>query len=488
MKKSIIILVSVLLALSLFSCQNGTGKQAVERPNILFIFTDQQAMNTMSMLGNPYVKTPNMDRLAADGVMFLNSYCTSPVCGPARSSLITGCMPHETGRNINDNTSIPHPDLPNMGKIFREAGYHTVWAGKWHLPESYPIKKHPRQTFKVPGFDMIPFYEYEDPSAIWMYGRDTDGPLADATIEFINSEHEQPFLLGVSLHNPHDICFIVDKWDEFGTFIDGIPLDSLPPLPDNHEVISNEPDIIKLSREKTIYNGAVRVAREFDELRWRNYMYNYYRLTEMVDAEIGRILDALDKNGLIDNTLIIFTSDHGDGNASHKWVQKVNSYEESTSVPFIVSWRGMTPADIKDEKHIVSGIDIFPTICDYAGIAIPERITGRSVRPIIDNPEADWREFAVTEIQPFNRFPDIKVRSIRTLQYKYNLFSHGKKHEQLFDMINDPGEMADLADDPDFQALVEEHRKLLQQWMTETNDDFRQLSKRPFSLEGQNLY
>jgi len=478
----------LVLAVITVSCQQQRTIPSEQKPNILFIFTDQQTMNTMSSLGNPYVKTPNMDRLAAEGVMFLNSYCTSPVCGPARSSMITGCMPHETGRNINDNTSIPNPDLPNMGELFREAGYDTKWAGKWHMPESYPIKKHVHQTFEVPGFDMIPFYEYDNPSAIWMYGRDTDAPLADATIDFLNSEQEQPFLLCVSLHNPHDICFIVDKWEEFGTFIDGIPAESLPPLPDNHEVIPDEPDIIKICRTKTIYNGAPRIAKDFDELRWRNYMYNYYRLTEMVDTEIGRILDALDENGLTDNTLIVFTSDHGDGNGSHKWVQKVNSYEESTAVPFIVSWRGKTPAGKTDDKHIVSGIDILPTLCDYAGIEIPSRITGSSVRPIIEDPEAEWRKFAVTEIQPFNRLPDIKVRSIRTLQYKYSLFSHGEKNEQLFDMINDPGEMIDLADNPDYLAVKEDHKKMLELWMTETNDDFRELSKRPFSLEGVPFY
>ena len=119
------ITIALFFALVAVSCQQEKTSQSDHQPNILFIFTDQQTMNTMSCVGNPYVHTPNMNRLAAEGVMFLNSYCTSPVCGPARSSLLTGCMPHETGRNINDNTSIPHPDLPNMGKLFREAGYDT---------------------------------------------------------------------------------------------------------------------------------------------------------------------------------------------------------------------------------------------------------------------------------------------------------------------------------------------------------------------------
>ncbi|MFO7933446.1 MAG: sulfatase-like hydrolase/transferase [Bacteroidales bacterium] len=470
------------------SCQNRGPEQTDVRPNILYIFTDQQTMNTMSCMGNPYVHTPHMDRLAEEGVMFMNSYCTSPVCGPSRSSMLTGCMPHETGRNINDNTTIPDPDLPNMGKLFRAAGYETKWAGKWHMPESYPIRKHRHQTFEVPGFDLIPFYEYEDPQAPWGYGKDTDGPLADAVIEYLKVDHEQPFLLVVSPHNPHDICFIVDRWDAYGSFMDGIPMDSLPPLPDNFEVIENEPDMIRVCREKTIYNGAVRLARDFDELRWRNYIYNYYRLTEMVDAEIGRILQALDENGLTENTLIVFSSDHGDGNGSHQWVQKVCSYEESTSVPFIVSWRNVTPGGVKDKTHIVSGIDILPTLCDYAGIPIPHRITGMSVKPIIDDPDTEWRKFAVTELQPFNRFPDIKARSIRTLQYKYTLFSHGEKYEQMFDMQNDPGEMNDLASDPGYQDVLEEHRELLNRWMRQTNDDFRQLSMQPFTLEGQKLY
>ena len=149
-----------------------------KRPNIMLIFTDQQTYRAMSCAGNPHLLTPAMDRLAHEGVRFEHAYCTSPVCGPARGSLITGLMPHSNGVEWNNGSSL-NSDVPNMGRIFRENGYHTVWAGKWHLPESYPLRAGSKQK-EIDGFELLPFYDSSKNWPEWGYGDVTDEPLAEA--------------------------------------------------------------------------------------------------------------------------------------------------------------------------------------------------------------------------------------------------------------------------------------------------------------------
>lgn len=170
----------------LTSCQSGETEKRDKRPNVLVILTDQHTNDALSYLGNPFLKTPAMDQLAEEGTFFTASYCSSPVCGPARSSLITGRMPHETGV-IWNSTNI-HQEVPTIGQIFKEAGYNTAWAGKWHLPQSYPAKS---EMDSVAGFEVIPFQSL---SKEWDLGEDTDGPIADATVNYLNNYSEdQPF-------------------------------------------------------------------------------------------------------------------------------------------------------------------------------------------------------------------------------------------------------------------------------------------------------
>jgi len=453
----------------LASCANGE-----KRPNVLFIFTDQHTLNAMSAVSNPHLKTPAMDRIAEHGVTFTNSYCTSPVCGPARSSMLTGLMPHETGVNFNEQA--PHKDIPNMGHVFREAGYKTLWAGKWHLPESYPTRDDKKE--EIPGFDAVPFYDPKKKNRHWVFGWNTDEALAEAVVDVVkNNRPEEPFFMGVSFHNPHDICFYVRN----GIFFSNLNKieDELPPLPDNNGVDENEPELVQLCRTKDNYGFETAKAKNFTDKKWQGYLYDYYRLVELVDIEIGKILDVFEEEGLLEDTVIVFTSDHGDGAASHKWHSKVILYEESVAVPFIISHKGKTPKGVIDKKHLVSGVDILPTLCDYAGIMPPEKCHGKSLKPAIDNPELQGKEFVVAELAPFLKntlgggYHDWRGRMLRTSKYKYCVYSHGERNEQLFDMDNDSGEMNNLAYDLKFANEIKQHRKLLKQWIKETNDDFK---------------
>jgi arylsulfatase A-like enzyme len=481
----------VFIAAGLTACsakkkQPGDGTS----PNVLLIFTDQQNIRMMSAAGNPHLSTPAMDRIAKQGVMFMQSYCTSPVCGPARSSIISGRMPHETGVEWNGDEM--REDILNAGEIFRNAGYRTVWGGKWHLPESYPqrtkaVHKHTR------GFEMLPFHDPDVDN--WMLGAETDPSLTRAVVTFLNEhDQQQPFFLAVSYHNPHDICFYPRKagWVSEGDSLLEIrhygfeyPLPDvigthprnyadLPELPENFKASPDEPAFIQDKRRyHREYGMETKLAyEEFGELEWRGYLHAYHRLTEMVDAEIGKVLEALSENGLDDNTIIVFTSDHGDGAASHQWAAKLSLYEESSKVPLIISWKDHIPAGKIDDRHLVSQIDILPTLCDCAGIESKPYFTGESLKKIIENPAADWRDYLVVELADFKPDTTRKGRMLRTAGFKYNVFSGRADNEQFFDLQTDPGERINLIADPALQKEISDHRQWLRDWMEKTGDDF----------------
>ena len=445
-----------------------TGKAVSgSKPNVLLILTDQQTLNAMSAAGNRLLDTPSMDYLARNGTRFERSYCTSPVCGPARSSLISGCMPHETGVNWNENS--PRPEIPNLGQCFREAGYRTVWTGKWHLPGMFPHKFRPALK-EVPGFELLNFsFDFSSPR--WMRGNDTDSPVTDAALNFLrNYRASEPFLLSVSYHNPHDICFFRGDGEEFAPPPQQVPL---PPLPPNHEPSEPEPDFVRQRRQLDHYGQEVLHAQGWDHERWRAYIYHYYRLVERVDAEIGKLISLIRAQGLLDNTLIVFTSDHGDGLGAHKWTTKLCFYEEAISVPFILCWPGQIPSGKVDGEHLVSGVDLVPTVCDYAGVPVPSRVRGTSLRTILGDSPGKWRDFLVVELADDNRDKSRKGRAVITAGYKYGVYSRGENPEQLFDRASDPGEMRNLAFEPRMKEIRDAHLGRLRDWIQETNDDFR---------------
>ncbi len=426
------------------------------RPNVLLILSDQQSARAMSAAGNKWVSTPNMDSVAARGVRFENSYCASPVCGPSRSSLVTGRMPHETGV-IYNGQSIKQ-GIPDMGEIFRAAGYETAWVGKWHLPQGYLRGK----QAAVPGFEHVALPE----GTGFRLGAESDGSVAKEAVKFLRRKHEKPFVLGVSFHNPHDICWWVrEKPVKHGD------LHKFPPLPDNFDIAPDEPEFVQRCRERTQYGEEIQWTKSWDTEQWRAYLNAYYRLVEDVDREVGEVLVGLREQGLEQDTLVVFTSDHGEGMAAHHWIVKLMLYEEPVSVPLIVSWKGVTPAARADRTHLVSGIDVLPTICDYAGVACPE-VTGVSLKPKVENPSLPGREFVVSELFPDPNSPEMKGRMVRTQRYKYNLFSVGRNPEMLFDLQSDPGETRNLARKPERKETLERHRTLLTNWIKETKDDF----------------
>jgi choline-sulfatase len=428
------------------------------RPNILLILTDQQSATLMGCAGNPHVRTPAMDSLATSGTRFDRAYCTNPVCVPSRFSLMTGRMPSEVGLRSNRSKhieAIPEGILrAGPGWLLRQAGYRCVYGGKVHLP-----KMRPEQL----GFEILTADE-------------RDG-LAAACADFIHQPHDAPFLLVVSFINPHDICYmairdfgetdldrlLIERGEtELATLDQALDLPEgmsrgefletrCPPLPPNFEPQADEPEAIRgLLAERPFRR---RAREEWPPERWRMHRWAYVRLTERVDAQIGRVVDALRASGTDRDTVVLFTSDHGDMDAAHRMEHKTAFYDEAARVPLIIRHPGCTPPGAVDAAHLVSnGLDLVPTLCDYAGVEAPADLRGLSLRPLAEGREPEaWRDAVPLESQI--------GRGIVAERFKYLLYDEGENREQLIDLAADPHEMRNAARDPAAQRVLAELRE-----------------------------
>ncbi len=438
------------LVVTIVMCFNGVIAQ--KKPNIILIMTDQHQAEALSIAGNKDVKTPNLDKLARSGMRFEKTYVTFPLCTPSRSSIFTGKMPHNLGVNSNeegDNIIKPSEKEFMLAKALQLAGYDCAYGGKWHAHEASMVAGN--------GFDMIA------PMG--------DIGLAEKSIDYLQSKKtsEKPFFLTVSFDNPHNIC----EWARneplpYGN-IQGVPLNETPQLPKNHLQEHSFPEVLKIEQDA---NKKAYPTANYTEDDWRQYRYTYYKLIEKVDVEIGKILDAIDDLNLRENTLILFTSDHGDGNASHRWNQKTALIEESVKVPFIASYKGKINNNQINNTLISNGLDLYPTICEYAGIEIPNRLRGKSLKTVFEKPNSTInRDFIVveTKFEGKNAFGS-SGRAVIGKRFKYVLYSWGKNREQLFDLEKDPLEMNNLIESKLYSKITDQYREYLFDWCKSTND------------------
>jgi arylsulfatase A-like enzyme len=239
--------------------------------------------------------------------------------------------------------------------------------------------------------------------------------------------------------------------------------DRCPPVPANSGIPDLEPECIT-RRFVEIRPFRAYIRANWSDDQWRLHRWAYCRLTETVDEQIGIVLDALRDAGLENNTLIVFTSDHGDMDSAHKLEHKSVLYEESVRIPFIMSLPGAIPKGAVDNTHFVSnGLDLLPTLCDYAGIETPAGLPGRSVRPLAEGKAVEtWRDFVVSETEC--------GRMVRTDRFKYCLYNSGARRELLTDLKDDPGEMKNLAETLAFSNVLDQHRRLLRGWVEKTGD------------------
>ena len=433
-----------------------------KRPNILFINTDQHSWNAISAYGNPYLHTPNIDQLHLNGTSFKKSYCTDPVCAAARSSWATGLYSSETGVPFNGGQL--HPEILDIGQILKQNGYKSYHCGKWHVPG-----RNVRESFETL------YYGHNNIGAggAAYY----DSASTHAVADFLtNYDYNDPFYLQIGYVDPHDICEYLHNHEEKSIpnpIEQGILSDDdLPPLPENFNYDDKETVLHRVCRRvdnALIHSRILNAVKEWDEFQWRYFRWNYYRFIEKVDAEIGRVLSLLQQTTFRDNTVIIFSADHGEACGSHQLFQKFALYEESVRVPFIVSSLGEginVRKDRFDDVHFVSGVDLFPTVCDYADVELPEGCQGKSLRPLVEGKDVSWRDYAYIESNYWGR-------AIVTDQYKYVTEYKPKSNEdylppgpndaqlglaQLFDRDADPIETKNLAVEPAYQDVINKYK------------------------------
>lgn len=416
---------------------------AQERPNIIYIMTDQQTAGAMSCAGNEDLHTPNMDRLAQHGVRFSNAYCAFPLSGPSRSAMFTGYAAGESDILKNGK---PLPDsLKNnsLGVLMEKAGYVTAYAGKWHVHTNSLPSEH---AF---GFTRIHLHN--------------DNGLAEACVAFLKQKQDKPFFLVASFDNPHNICQYARHQNLPYATVEEPALEDCPNLPANFAVAPYDADALAYEKQQSI---KLYPTQHYTYDDWRRYRNAYFRLIEHVDGEIGKIVDEIDRQDLWENTVIIFTSDHGDGAAAHQWNQKTVLYEEVANIPFIVCLPGGKNAGKVLPQLVNNGVDLLPSVCDWADVTVPTGCKGISIRPVAESGDSakEHQPYIVAETF-FSQTSGTRGWMVRTPHYKYVLYDTGRNREMLYDMDTDRGEMRNLAIEKRYADIVRQHRELLYEWM-----------------------
>ena len=453
-------------------CVQGAQAEPAKKPNIIYIYTDQQSASMMSCAGNPWLETPAMDYIARNGIRFTRAYTTNPVCSPARVSLMTGRFPgffkDDSGRPARENRGAMRiGDLSDevrrstIAAFLKRAGYDLVFGGKEHLPRAL----RPQAL----GFTDI--------------CNDERGKLAAESAKYIKRKHDKPFFLIVSLINPHDICYMairdfaqteserrlvkggkveIAALDRALQRPQGVSTDEFfaahcPPLPPNVEPLKNEPKALTSLINRRNFRRLARA--EYTDAQWRMHRWAYCRLTEFVDRQVQTILDAVRQSGAEENTLVLFSSDHGDMDAAHRMEHKTAFYEESANIPFMAMWKGQIPAGQVNDTHLVSnGLDLLPTVCDYAGIKAVSDPRGRSLRALFEGARVPWRDTLGVE-------NEIGRMVVSHDKLKYIRYDAAGREERLLDLGQDPHETRYVTDDPDYAAkLAALRRSFDTQW------------------------
>ncbi len=345
-----------------------------------------------------------------------------------------------------------------MGTLFLNQGYDTAYFGKWHL--------NAKKNVEACGFQKTGVLK----------SKGNDHLIAAPSIEFMIRKRNKPFLLVTSFSNPHDVCQLARR-DKIPSGPIGTPPapESCPPVPFNLVPPKNETDSMSMIRQSYHLKNTFPVGN-FTPDDWRQFRWGYYRLVERVDAEIGKILNKLRSSGLHKNTLVIFTSDHGDCAGAHRFNQKTVFYEESARIPLIISYPGQK-APAKTNQLVNTGIDILPTMLDFCNIKPPKGLKGRSLKNIVLNKKINKSQkyIVIQNHATQGRNVDslevkIQGRMVRSDNFKYCVYSHGNQREALFDMKNDIGETINLAVDPAHKKTIQEHRKMLQEHAKKNGD------------------
>jgi uncharacterized sulfatase len=424
------------------------------RPNVLFIAIDD-LRTEIGCYGATHVKTPHIDRLAARGMRFDRAYVQAAFCNPSRVSFLTGLRPDTTG--VLDNRTWFRDRLPEavtLPQLFRENGYYTFRLGKiFHGEQSMDDPKGWSRAMYPHGTERGRRGEGRNLTGgrvrwcRWMAAEgddedQPDGQIAREAVTFLRGKPEGPFFLAVGFHKPHD-PFVAPA-----RYFEPYPLDRLKL---HRDPAQRTPDV-----PFAIPKGWKREFDQFTDRERREFLRAYYACTTFVDAQIGKVLDALESSGLGDRTVTVLLSDHGYHLGERGWWNKNTLFELTARTPMIVHSPTMKAAG-RSCSRLVEFVDIYPTLAELSGLSPPPSLEGRSFAALLDDPEQTWKRATFMQLV---RGP-VEGRTVRTERWRYTEWDGGRQGVELYDHDRDPDEYRNVAGDPDHKATIGELRQRL---------------------------
>ena len=442
---------------------------AAEQPNVLFISADDMNCD-LGAYGHPLVKTPNLDRLCRLGVRFDAAYCQQPLCGPSRASIMTGLRPDTLDiHTLKHELRQKNPDVVTLGQLFRNNGYYSARAGKiYHYgnpsmigtdgnddPATWDERHNPIGIDRLQQEKITRYGAGQEKnrnlgiSMAWWdpESRDeehTDGMVASKIVELIRAKKDKAFFLAAGFFNPH--CpYVAPK-----KYFDLYPLDQIT-IPDADEAKRDLEDVPAMAVQRDMRNWPY-YFKDVTVEEARKCKQAYFATISFVDAQVGRLLDALAENDLLDKTIIVFWSDHGYFLGEKGLWYKRKAFERSARMPLIIAAPGLSRG--KHTTKPVELLDLYPTLADLCGLNPPANLEGKSLRPLLTDVLGNgWHKPAVTQIW-HNR--KAWGYSIRTDRYRYTEWLEGKAGRELYDHSVDPEEVTNLANDSQHAKAVAE--------------------------------
>jgi len=441
------------------------------RPNILVFITDDQKWDTLGCYGNKVIKTPNIDRIAREGVLFKYAFVQVPQCCPSRTSLQTGRYPQAHGVRWNN---IPLPDDEvTIGQLLSGAGYQTACFGKLHVPPQDPQRlgfQYSRthgdygrylSEHRIKGgmhASQGPYVKLGGKAAVpgtFPYPKEhyITNWIGDHAVEYFNDvrDPDKPFFVYVSFFRPHVAWNPPEPYDTMYDPKD-IPLPPSPP-----EDLGGKPGFIRAYRR-------VMGTDKMSEEELRAIIALHYGLVTLVDDNVGKVLKALDDAGVAENTIVVYLTDNGTLLGDHQLIRKgLYIYDGNSRTPLVMRWPGQFPVG-KELDGLAEEVDIMPTLLEAASVGVPDRVQGASLLPVISG-EKPGKDAAFTQIGfEGNRY----ITSVRTRKWRYVYYTTGEG--ELYDHENDPYEITNLFEDPEHKEVVCELQERLLRWRTEIQD------------------
>lgn len=458
----LLLLLTIWLSLSALGADPNPSTKAGGRPNVLFILCDDIRWNAMSCAGHPTLKTPNIDRIAKEGVRFSNTFCTTSLCSPSRASILTGLYAH--GHGVRDNFTELPTHLPHWPKRLAESGYETAYMGKWHMGEN---NDEPR-----PGFSFFATHKgqgkYFDTE--WNINGAGSKPIkgyyttvvTDMALEWLKKDHaNRPWSLCIGHKAPHSFYTPEEK---YAHVFDEVRVR----YPDTAFHLENKPAWIKerLTTWHGIYGPLFEWRKSFPDARpeavkdFENMVHGYWGTILSVDDSIGRLFAFLEQTHQLDNTVIVFMGDNGLLEGEHGMVDKRTGHEPCLRIPLLVRYPGLGKGKVIDQQALT--VDIAPSLLELCGSKALEGIHGASWVKLVRQGDPAWRKSWFYEYNYEVQFPYTpNVRALRTDEWKYIRYPHGDggpdRHlAEMYHLKTDPDERTNLINDSKYASKVKE--------------------------------